>query len=298
MDQPRISRLLALLSLLMGNVYYTVDDLSRRLGLSRRSVYRYLDTLREAGFDIRKSQDCYRMMPGGLSSAHLKDVISLSREEALVMDSLLDTLDGVSPLKENLKQKLKSQYDLQDQVPLLTNRLLAVHIHSLSTAIQNKKRTVLISYRSSSSGKTGNYEVEPFAFTANYAQVWCFDVGDRKNKLFAISRIQRVEVTSQDWTSESAHHEAFMDAFGFTGFEKLRVCLRLGTLSRNLLEEEYPQALRDVRLMEDGTWILDTHVASYVGVGRFVMGLSGDIHILETPDLVRYIRSYQKEHPV
>lgn len=66
MDQPRITRLLSLLSLLLGNVYYSVDDLSRRLGLSRRSVYRYLETLRDAGFDVRKFQDCYRMMPGGL----------------------------------------------------------------------------------------------------------------------------------------------------------------------------------------------------------------------------------------
>lgn len=298
MDQPRISRLLDLLSLLMGNVYYTVDDLARRLGLSRRSIYRYLETLRDAGFDVMKSGDCYRMMPGAHQIGKLKDVISLSKEEALIVDSLLDGLDGHNPLKENLKKKLACQFELDDMARHVSNKLLAVNIHSLSEAVRNKKRTVLKGYRSSNSSKISDREVEPFAFTANYAQIWCFDTADEKNKLFNTARIQSVVIQDQGWMFETKHHKTFMDAFGFTGIERMRVCLRMGTLSRNLLEEEHPLALKDVRAMADGTWILDTLVASYVGVGRFVMGLSADIRILGTPGLVRYIRTYQKEHPI
>ncbi|MEG2365876.1 MAG: helix-turn-helix domain-containing protein, partial [Alistipes sp.] len=40
--------------MLTANTIYTVDDLAARLELSRRTVYRYIDTFREAGFVIKK----------------------------------------------------------------------------------------------------------------------------------------------------------------------------------------------------------------------------------------------------
>ena len=51
MDQPKIERLLRLLRLLSGNVTYTVDELADRLDTSWRSIYRYIDTLKSAGFE-------------------------------------------------------------------------------------------------------------------------------------------------------------------------------------------------------------------------------------------------------
>jgi hypothetical protein len=74
-----------------------------------------------------------------------------------------------------------------------------------------------------------------------------------------------------------------------TGFEQHRVCLRLGMLARNLLIEEYPLAERDIKLIDETHWMLDTMVCNYVGVGRFVMGLLDDVEIVESPELERYI---------
>ena len=50
MDQPKVERLLRLIQLLSSNVEYSIDDLMERLGMSRRTIYRYLDTFKEAGF--------------------------------------------------------------------------------------------------------------------------------------------------------------------------------------------------------------------------------------------------------
>ena len=61
MDQPKLERLLRLMKMLTANTTYTVDDLAERLGMSRRTVYRYIDTFREAGFVIRKSGDRIRL---------------------------------------------------------------------------------------------------------------------------------------------------------------------------------------------------------------------------------------------
>jgi hypothetical protein len=38
--------------------------------------------------------------------------------------------------------------------------------------------------------------------------------------------------------------------------------------------------------------MLDTEVASYAGVARFVVGLMDDIHIIDTPELEQYLADY------
>ena len=55
MDQSKLERLLRLMKLLTANTTYNIDQLAERLQMSRRTVYRYIDTFREAGFVIKKS---------------------------------------------------------------------------------------------------------------------------------------------------------------------------------------------------------------------------------------------------
>ena len=54
MDQPKIERMLRLMKMMTANTTYSVDDLAERLDMSRRTIYRYIDTFREAGFVIKK----------------------------------------------------------------------------------------------------------------------------------------------------------------------------------------------------------------------------------------------------
>ena len=44
--------------------------------------------------------------------------------------------------------------------------------------------------------------------------------------------------------------------------------------------------------LDNGGWLLDTEVASYAGVARFVVGLMDDIKIVDTPELEQYIADY------
>ena len=52
MDQPKLERLLRLMKLLTANNSLTVDEIAEKLGISARSVYRYIDTFKDAGFVI------------------------------------------------------------------------------------------------------------------------------------------------------------------------------------------------------------------------------------------------------
>lgn len=53
MDQPKISRILRLIVLMPGNRIYTVDELAAELETSQRTIYRYIDTFKEAGLSER-----------------------------------------------------------------------------------------------------------------------------------------------------------------------------------------------------------------------------------------------------
>jgi predicted DNA-binding transcriptional regulator YafY len=165
----------------------------------------------------------------------------------------------------------------------------ASNVNRLLEAMNERRQVVLVDYASSHTGVVRNRLVEPFGFTTNYVQAWCYEPESGMNKLFKVSRIGSVEVLDVEWQSAAQHAEGFIDVFRMTGFEQHRVKLRLGMLSRNLLIEEYPLAERDITSAGDKHWMLDTMVCNYLGIGRFVMGLMDDIEVVDSPEFERYI---------
>ncbi len=291
MDQPKIERVLRLMKMMTGNTNYTVEDMAERLGTSYRSVYRYIDTFKEAGFVVHKLEGgVYRL---GKESRHFKDIsqlIHFTDEEAYIVNQLIEALDNTNVIKQNLRKKLTSVYNCTSLADCVVEGKNAVNVNHLVEAIGGHKQVILKRYASSHTGVVRDRLVEPFGFTTNYVQVWCYEPESGLNKLFNTARIGSVEVLSESWQSSEQHHEGYIDIFRITGFEQRRVRLKLGMMAHNLLVEEYPLASRDLTPIDEGHWLLDTMVCDYVGIGRFVMGLADDIQIL-TPEFEAYIGS-------
>ncbi|MDE7304796.1 MAG: WYL domain-containing protein [Alistipes sp.] len=295
MDQPKLERLLRLMKLLTANTTYNVDQLAERLSMSRRTVYRYIDTFREAGFVIKKTGDCIRL---DKESPHFRDISQLvhfTEEEAVILKSAIENIDDTNLLKQNLKRKLYSVYDNKTLADTVVRGKNAPNIRSLIEAIEEQRQATLHGYQSAHGGEVRDRKVEPFAFTTNYVQVWCLDLEDRTNKLFKTSRIGSVTLDGA-WQHTAEHREGFIDAFRIHGVARHRVRLELGMLAYNLLCEEYPLAERDIRPLEQGRWLLDTEVAGMAGIGRFVAGLLDDIRIVDSPELVAHLRRYMAEN--
>lgn len=290
MEQPKIERLLRLMKLLTTNVNYTVEELAQRLDTSYRTIYRYIDTFKDAGFVVQRLEGgVYKL---GKESPYFKDIsqlIHFTDEEAHIVNQLIDALDDTNTLKQNLRRKLSSVYDCTAVANCIIRGKNASNVNRLIEAVSSRRRVILRDYASSHSADTRNRLVEPFGFTTNYVQVWCYEVESGMNKLFKLSRIGDVEILDDEWSCSAEHHEGYIDIFRMTGFEQHPVKLRLGMLSRNLLIEEYPLAERDLQQTAEGEWILDTKVCNYLGVGRFVMGLLDDVKIIDSPELERYV---------
>ena len=290
MDQPKLERMLKLMKLMTGNVNYTVNDLAERLDTSYRSIYRYIETFKDAGFVVQKLDGgVYKL---GKESRYFKEISQLvhfTDEEAHIVNQLIEALDDTNSLKQNLRRKLTTVYNCTSMASSIVRGKNASNVNRLLEAIEERRQVVLVDYASSHTGVVRNRLVEPFGFTTNYVQAWCYEPESGMNKLFKVSRIGSVEVLDVEWQSGAEHAEGYIDIFRMTGFEQHRVQLRLGMLARNLLIEEYPLAERDIVSLGDKSWLLDTMVCNYLGVGRFVMGLLDDIEIVDSPEFDRYI---------
>ena len=290
MDQPKLERMLKLMKLMTGNVNYTVNDLAERLDTSYRSIYRYIETFKDAGFVVQKLDGgVYKL---GKESRYFKEISQLvhfTDEEAHIVNQLIEALDDTNSLKQNLRRKLTTVYNCTSMASSIVRGKNATNVNRLLEAIEERRQVVLVDYASSHTGVVRNRLVEPFGFTTNYVQAWCYEPESGMNKLFKVSRIGSVEVLDVEWQSEAEHAEGYIDIFRMTGFEQHRVQLRLGMLARNLLIEEYPLAERDIVSLGDKSWLLDTMVCNYLGIGRFVMGLLDDIEVVDSPEFDRYI---------
>ncbi|MBQ5354028.1 MAG: WYL domain-containing protein [Alistipes sp.] len=297
MDQPKIERLLRLMKMLTANVEYSVDDIAERLDMSRRTIYRYIDTFRDAGFVIKKRGNCIRL---DKESPHFKDISQLvhfTEEEAVILRRAIESIDDTNLLKQNLKRKLYSVYDSGTLADTIVKGQNSSNVHSLIEAIENHKQVILHNYQSSHSVR--DRIVEPFAFTTNYVNVWCYDIDDNCCKIFKTARIGSVELSDIEWQHREQHKENFIDIFRMiasSDSELIAVKLKLGRLSYNLLMEEYPLAERYISTLDKDHWLLNTQVANLQGVGRFVIGLMDDIEIIESPELKDYISTYIKQY--
>ena len=297
MDQPKIERLLRLMKMLTANVEYSVDDIAERLDMSRRTIYRYIDTFRDAGFVIKKRGNCIRL---DKESPHFKDISQLvhfTEEEAVILRRAIESIDDTNLLKQNLKRKLYSVYDSGTLADTIVKGQNSSNVHSLIEAIENHKQVILHNYQSSHSVR--DRIVEPFAFTTNYVNVWCYDIDDNCCKIFKTARIGSVELSDIEWQHREQHKENFIDIFRMiasSDSELIAVKLKLGRLSYNLLMEEYPLAERYISTLDKDQWLLNTQVANLQGVGRFVIGLMDDIEIIESPELKDYISTYIKQY--
>lgn len=290
MDQPKIERVLRLMKMMTGNVNYTIEDLAERLETSPRSIYRYIETFKDAGFVVQKIDGgVYRL---GKESKYFKDIsqlIHFTDEEAHIVNQLIEALDDTNMLKQNLRKKLTSVYNCTSMANSIVKGKNATNINHIIEAIDNRRQVVLKNYSSSHTGIIRDRLVEPFGFTTNYIQIWCYEPQSGMNKLFNTARIGSVEVQAQEWQHTAEHREGYIDIFRMMGFEQMPVQLKLGVLAHNLLTEEYPLSERDLTQINDSHWMLNTMVCNYIGIGRFVIGLSKDIEIIDSPEFSHYI---------
>lgn len=284
------------MKLLTGNVSRTIDQVAIEMGITSRTVYRYIDTIREAGFVVNKLYgNVYAMGKVGRGLSDFNKLIYFTEEEAYIVAKMINGIDNNNVLKRDLQRKLASIYDSTSIANYIDNTATAANVEALADAIKRRKQVVLKHYESAHSDEAKDRRVEPIEFTTNMIDIWAYDVENAENRMFKVARIQEVEVTDDDWAFKSMHKVQRPDLFRMTGSLNEIVSLQLDTRAKSLLLEEFPLAEKELR-RENGKWILTTRINSLEGVTRFILGLAADIKILEGENLRDYIRKYDEQY--
>ena len=130
MDQPKIERMLRLMKMMSGNENYTITELSKKLDMSYRTVYRYIDTFKASGFVVNKVRtNVYKIGKMPRSYVDMKSLIYFSEEEAYIINDMINSLHDTNQLKSGLMKKLSAIYSY-------TN--IANYVHSEETSVNIK----------------------------------------------------------------------------------------------------------------------------------------------------------------
>lgn len=296
MDQPKIERMLRLMKVMAGNTNHNVAELGRMLGMSYRTVYRYIDTFKSAGFAVEKLYgNVYKLGKMPKTSPDFENLLYFTQEEAYVVNNLIDGLEETTEFKTTLKKKLAAIYDSTSVAEFSDNKSNGTKIQKLSEAYNNKRQVVLHNYESGNSHSIRDRFVEPFGFTRNCTEIIALDLEDGHNKFFRVSRVKEVEILPQKWTAERSHRRPAMDVFHMGGMNASKVKMQLDVLAKNLLLEEFPMAEKDLR--RDGNkWYLETNVYKYDGACRFYCGLMDHIKIVDSPEFEAFVDEFIQQN--
>ena len=236
LNQHKILRVLQLITFLQEEPHKSVEQLATFLDTTERTIYRYLDLLRECGFDLHKDSN---------QRFHIEkdhgDGIHFTNEEAQFLKQLVLTNGSKSKLRDSVLSKIYTGSELSMVTSHLINAKNGKIVERLTRAMLNKEQVLLKKYQSINTETISDRVVEPFGFTENYQTVMAYEPASEKNKTYNIDRIGSVEYLSQKFQHEAKHEQQVMDVFGFAyNGQKYPIKLEMSMKEYLLLKAQYP----------------------------------------------------------
>lgn len=288
-DQAKFQKMLEVLLMLDCQYGRSISELSERFEVSQRTIYRYFDTFKHVGFVLENRDGYFKINKEESTARDISDLLHFSDEESFILSKAIHSIDSENEQKDKLVKKLYSLYDYDRVIHAITRKEETENIYTLIQAIKKQKQVVLKDYKSNNSNEIKDRLVEPIDFTDNYIGIWCYDPADGQNKIFKTSRMEQVLLLKTSWKFKSKHKKGKTDIFRMHGFESIPIELELTLTAYNFLIEEYPLSELFLTEKENHTYLLKTKVCSFLGVGRFVMGLPGEVKILSPQSLRKYV---------
>ena len=291
MESEIFSKQMAVLELLLADRDYSVAEICDRAVVSRRTFFRYLENYRAAGFEVVSHNNCFSVSIDSPFVSKLMSSMLFSEEEIGFICSAIKACGPDDQSALSLKRKFRRVYGINFDLVEKETSVASNKIAKLEEAINRRKVVVLGKYSSPHSQTETDRIVEPFYLLPARGEVRCYEPSSGICKTFKLSRIQRVRILEdQNWEHREQHHRYYTDIFGFSGETETRIKLRVGYLARQILMEEYGVPERLFYKDDDRHWTYYCNVCNFGGIGRFVMGLSNDIEVLDCEDFLAYLR--------
>ena len=293
-NQNRIYRLFQLINYLKARPAKSVRSIESFLDTSERTVYRYLDLLKDLGFNIEKDNN-NKMF---ISVSSDTDLIPFTPQEAEYLKKLILSSGKENQLAQSVLQKVQQSSEIQLGADSLFKAHLAKIVEQISVAIIEGKQLLIKGYSSANSQSISDRLVEPTCFTDNYDSVSAFEIKTQLNKYFNIERMASVEVLEIPMKHEAQHEFYKPDIFGFQGKSMNKeIELEMSMRAYLLLKEEFPMSAALIKpVPETGKYYFKANVQSFQAPGRFVLGFLEEVQVLGSKEFIRFIQKVIKKN--
>ena len=290
MELEKMARQLRLLLMLTRNTSLTVDDVGAQLGMSRRSIYRYVDAFRSMGFVVEKTANVYRIDAHSPFFRKIAGDMQFSDDEANILIRGLNFVNDNTPEVNQLRTKFMRLYDAGTLIKHGLENRAAFNVNMLYYAMQRESVVALKDYRDQPDAKPTNHIIEPYMFVNSHNDVRGYELSTGENRTFRLDGIDRVEQIDMLWSHKAEHMPSFTDIFGESSDQLTPVTLMLTPHAGKVLLQTNPSALRFMTLAEDGRQQFDVEVCNFDGVTRFVLGMFDEIEIVAPAELKMFVQ--------
>lgn len=287
-NQHKILRVLQLITLLRKAPPKSIRFLAGVLESTDRTVYRYLDLVKELGFELHKDHNNKFQIVGGDEYQQ----ILFSNEEVLLLRDLVMTTGKDNKLKDSLLQKIHLQSELAIQGNQILKANLGKMVEKINASISENKRILLKGYHSLNTQKISDRVIEPITLTDNYNSVCGFEVETKLNKYYNLERITEVVIVDEVQEFGEFHQMDEMDVFGFTekNGQKFSVELLVSLRAYILLKEQYPKIDNHItKEINSEKYRVKIDVNNPKPITRFILGLKEDIEVLGTKEFIKHM---------
>ncbi len=293
-EQQKILRIFKLINLLRSNIGRPVHKIAETLGSDTRTIYRYFKLLEALGFQVVKEHSKFKIVDR-VETPLEYNYGTFSEDEIEFVAALLKKQSKKNLMKDSILQKISLRSDFRQGVNQLFNANLGVFVDLLSDAIKSKNQVILKDYYAPSSETISDRLIEPVNFSKNFDSIHAFEVETKMMKVFKIERIGEVMVTSHPFGFETLHEPLEQGLFGFSGKNNFHIQLKMSRKAYQLMMEEYPDAKPFIHTKNRKHYFFEGDIPQLPGIARFILGLPGEIKVLEGKELKEYLESQMKK---
>ena len=287
-NQHKILRVLQLITLLKKEPAKSIRFLAGVLESTDRTVYRYLDLIKELGFELHKDHNNKFQIVGGDEYQQ----ISFSNEEVQLLRDLVMTTGKDNKLRDSLLQKIYLQSELAIQGNQILKANLGKMVEKINSSISENKRILLKGYHSLNTQKISDRIIEPITLTDNYNSICGFEVETKLNKYYNIERITEVIQLEEEQQFHQLHQLDEMDVFGFSekNGQKFSVELLVSLRAYILLKEQYPKIDNHItKEINSEKYRVKIDVNNPKPITRFILGLKDDIEVIGSESFLKHM---------
>lgn len=306
-ETTRLSRLVALLTLLQTKRVLTATELARRFSVSTRTIYRDIRTLEQAGIPVVTQEgkgytmlDGYRLAPIMFTRDEAIALLTAEKLAAQLTDAPTAQLSGAAMDKVRAALRRADRDHLETLDPYIqvlgpsgrTSRPNAYQ--QLVTAI-TAQRVVYLTYCAAETGSPTNREVEPIGlYLSGQWHVVAYCRLRQAFRNFRLDRIQHITLRDEVFTARpETLQQYWTDEANRQSKEKVVIRFQAAAvppaLAQHVQDTKHQYGLTHEQPLPDGTEMTFL-VGSLPYLATWLLPCAGAVTILEPPALRDHLR--------